>query len=871
MLNRLRSIAAALFTRTHVEHDLDDEIRDHLDRDIEDRIRHGVPPREARRQALAEFGGVDQVRERLRDEHGISITEDVARDARFAARRIVHNPRYAALVVLTLGLGIGAATSVFSAVDGVLLKPLALENPDAVMTIWQTRPAEGLDRDDFAPGVFLDVRERSRSLADVGGANPYGVSLSSESSTEHIESWLVSDNLLSMLGVKPLLGRSFEPQDFVSGAAPVVLLDYGFWQRRFGGDRSIVGRPLRLDGQAVVVVGVMPRGFQLPQRTDAWLPWTLNDDQRQDRFSSYIRVFGRLAPGATIEQARSELDGIAAALARQYPRSNTGVGLAVVSLEDHIVGSRRPLLFTLAGAALMLLVVALVNVAALHLTRLDRQRREIAVRAMLGASRGQLARPLVVEAALLAAIGGLVGVGIGWAGLQALHALGPADLPRLEDIRLDWRTVGAAGILAVAGAVVLALLPLLRVTSRGTGSRTVAGHRTATRGRRVVVGAQIALGLVLLVGTSLLARSFLLVLSADRGYRTDHVLSFTTWVYDEYPDGARRLEFVRSVLDQLAAVPGVQSVSMGSALPMAEEITGERVDVIPVGTAGLPGEERTARGTVVWPTYFTTLGMSLRSGRLLELTDDGRAAPVVLVNEAFVRRYFNGEDPVGRTVRLGLMGRPVERLVVGVVADTRHVRLDAPPDPGVFIPWAQQPLASLTFIARTQTDPGALAPIVTRLMYDLDPRVGLARVATLDGLVDQRLRERRFLLVLLAAFSFAATLVATVGVFGVMSQAAAERGREIGVRMALGASPRTILVEFIAEAGWMTAVGLIAGLAIAVVATRAITRFLYEVAPFDLASVAVAVSVVLVLSLIATLLPGWRAAKTNPASALVES
>jgi predicted permease len=363
----------------------------------------------------------------------------------------------------------------------------------------------------------------------------------------------------------------------------------------------------------------------------------------------------------------------------------------------------------------------------------------------------------------------------------------------------------------------------------------------------------------------------MLVLSADRGYRSDHILSFTTWVYDEYPDGAKRLEFVRAVMDRLAAMPGVQSVGMGSALPMAEDITGEQVDVIPVGTAGLPGEERIARGTVVWPTYFATLGIPLRTGRYLEMTDDGRAAPTVVVNEAFVRRYFAGEDPVGRTVRLGLMGRPVERLIVGVVANTRHARLDAPPEPGVFIPWQQQPLASLTFIMRTQTDPGAFAPAVTRLMFDLDPRVAISRVATLDGLVDQRLRERRFLLVLLGAFALAAVLVAAVGVFGVMSQAAVERRREIAVRMALGAAPRTILGEFVAEAGWMTVAGLVAGLAVAVVATRAITQFLYQVAPFDPMSVGAAVLIVMLLALFAAFLPGRRAAKTDPAGVLHES
>ena len=866
------SFIRSLFTRSAVEQEFDDEIRDHLERDIVDRMKRGATAREARRQAIADLGGVDNVREQLRDEHGISILEDLGRDTRFAARRLARNPRYAVLIVLTIGLGIGAATAVFSAVDGVLFKPLSLTDPNAIVTMWQTKPADGIERDDFPPGTWFSLRERLQSFTHIAAANPYGVSFTDGASTEHAEAWLLSDDYLTMLGAKTHLGRLLEPRDYVPGAAPVTLLDYGFWQRRFGGDPAIVGKTLRMDGLSVEVVGVMPRGFELPEATEMWRPWILDDSQRQDRFSAYIRVVGRLAPGVTLAQAQSELNSAASRLEREFPRSNTGVGFSAVTLQDYLVGTRRPLLYTLLAASGLLLLVALANVTALHLTRLTRQRRETALRAMLGARGAQLARPLVAEATLLASLGGLAGLALGWAGVRLLHALGPTDLPRLAEIELDGRAVGLAIALALVAAMVLSMLPLWRIAHEGGGSgRTIAGHRHATRGRRAVVGAQIALGLVLLIGTSLLARSFVLVLSADRGYRTDHVLSFTVWVYDEYPDGAKRLGFVQQMIDRLSAIPGVESAAMGSALPMADEITGETADVTPPGSAGLPGEERAARGIVVWPTYFSTLGMSVRRGRGFEMTDDGRATPSVMVNEAFVRRYFNGEDPIGRTMRVGLMGRPIDRLIVGVVGDTRHARLDAEPDPSVFIPWTQLPLASLTFIVRTSVEPGTLVPVVTRTLYEVDSRVGIARTATLESLLDQRLRERRFLLVLLAAFSLSAVAIGAVGVFGVMSQAAAERGREIAVRMALGAAPRTILGEFFAEAGWMTAAGLVAGLAVALVATRALTRFLYQVAPFDPVSIAAAIGIVVLLALIASFLPGWRAARTNPARVLQDS
>ncbi|HEX6316858.1 MAG TPA: ABC transporter permease, partial [Gemmatimonadaceae bacterium] len=434
MWNRLRSFVRSAITRSRVEREFADEIRDHLDRDIADRIRRGIDAREARRQAIADLGGIDAVHEQLRDEHGISMLDDLGRDVRFAARRLRRNPRYAALIVLTIALGIGAATAVFSAVDGVLFKPLVLAEPDDIVTLWQTRPADGIDRDDFAPGTWLDVRDRARTFSHVAAANPFGVNLTDGATTEHVEAWLVSEDYLGMLGAKPFLGRVFEPRDFATGAAPVALLDYGFWQRRFGGDRAIVGKTLRIDGGLTEVIGVMPRSFELPQPTSMWRPWILDDSQRQDRFSAYIRVIGRLAPGATLAQAQSELSGIAAALEREQPRSNTGVGFAAVRLEDYLVGTRRPLLYTLLAAAGILLLVALANVAALHFTRLTRQRRETALRAMLGARGAQLARPLVAEAVLLALLGGLVGLALGWAGVRVLHALGPADLPRLADI-----------------------------------------------------------------------------------------------------------------------------------------------------------------------------------------------------------------------------------------------------------------------------------------------------------------------------------------------------------------------------------------------------------------------------------------------------
>ena len=870
MFHRLRSAVSALLSRGTIEKELDEELRDHIERDTAHRIAQGADPTRARREALARFGAVEATKDEIRDEHGITALDDIARDIRHAVRRAVRAPQYTLLVTLTIGLGIGAATAVFSAIDGVLLKPLPYAEPDELVTLWQTRPAEGIEQDDLAPGTFLDIQSRARTLRQVTAANPWGVSLATPGRTEYVEAWQVTPDFLPMLGVRPHLGRSLEPADFTTGAAPVVLLDYGYWQQRLGGDPAVLGATLALDGNAVTVVGVLPRGFDLPEPAGLWMPWVLGEDQATDRFSTYIKVYGRLADGATPSSAQAELNGLAGVLAREHPRSNAGVGFALVPLREHLVGLNRTLLYTLMGAAAILLVVSLTNVAALHLTRLARGRRESAIRTALGATRGQLFRPLVAEALVLGLLGGLVGLGLAWGGVRVLHALGPEDLRRLGTIAVDWRAILAAGALALLTAVTLALLPAFRLTSGHWGGRTVAGSRLSTRGRRAVVGAQMALGLVLLIGTTLLARSFYLVLTAERGYQSENVLSFSVWVYDEYPDPAARYAFVQRTVERLAALPGVEMASMGSALPLADDITGTQADVIPAGTAVVPGEERTSRATVVWLSYFETLGIPLRAGRVFAEGDDGGGERVIVVNESFARRFLPGKDPVGEMVQVGLMGRAVERRIIGVVADTRDVQLDAPPGPAVFIPWTQQPLGALTFVVRSSVDAATLAPAVTRTLYEIDPQLGIARIATLDALVDLRMSQRRFLMVLVAAFALAAVAIATVGVFGVMSQAVAERGREIAVRMALGAGPRTIVKEFLAEAGWMTAVALAVGLAIALVATRAIAGFLYGIAPIDSLSLAVAAGLVVVLALVAAALPSWRAARTNPARVLQE-
>ena len=490
-----------------------------------------------------------------------------------------------------------------------------------------------------------------------------------------------------------------------------------------------MGQRVNFDGVTHTIVGVMPPTFIYPERTNLWLPWVLDSTEQVERFATYIKVFARLAPGASISDAQSEMTTIAAHLEREYPRSNTDVGASVESLSDVIIGDQGPLLWTLLMAAVVLLIVTVVNVASLQLTRLDRQERETGVRLALGARRMAVVRPLLVESLMLCLAGGLVGAALAWGSLRTLQALSLVDLVRFAEVTLDWRALlVAAGFSTLAG-MAIAAVSARRAWGADVGSlsgmRGTAGTHAGTRLRRAAVAGQLALALVLLIGAGLLVRSFREILSQDQGFSTAGTLSFSMWVYDEFPETPQREAFVRQVIERLQQLPGVDRVGMGSALPLADDITGEEADIIIDGAAVREGVEQRARGIVVWPGYFETLGTPLRRGRPFTAADAANAERVILVNEAFVRRFSPDRDPIGRQITVGLMGRPVPRRIVGVVGDTRHARLDGPPEPGVFIPWQQQPLGALNFIVHTQGDPSLVATSVARTMYEVDRRLAI--------------------------------------------------------------------------------------------------------------------------------------------------
>jgi putative ABC transport system permease protein len=873
------------FLRPDVDADVDEELGFHLEMRAQEYQARGVPAEEARRLARARFGDVAGVarwlrhhdRRRAGARQRRETVDEIRRDARYALRTLGRRRGFTAVVVLTLALGIGLTSALFSVVDAVLLRPLPYHEADRLVVLWQHDRNAGNARDGVAPGNFIDWREQATGFTAMAAAEPYALDYLGQDGPETFKAWRVSEDFFGALGTPPLFGRTLRADDFTRGRDRLIVLGHAFWRRRFSGDASIVGRAVTLDGEPYVVVGVMPRAFGFPSQKDLWIPRVASrdgTDDRQNRRGKYLTVVGRLEPGVTIAQAQAALSAVARRLAAEYPRTNQAVDATVVPLREQVVGAARPALLVLLSAVALVLAVACANVANLFLAQALRRQREFAVRAALGAAGTHLARQVLAEAALLAAAGGAVGVAVAGATLGAIRALAPANLPRLDEIALDTRALAFTAGVAALTALAFASVPAWRVAHADPQQTLRGGDRGATAGagrgrsRRALVVAEVALACVLVVGAGLLVRSFAALTSVERGYHTDHVLAISAFIFDVAQTDEKRAAFVRDVGDRLARLPGVRAVGVASALPLAERIGPEAATIGVEGRPPAPGAEPSVRAAIVTAGYFDALRIPLRRGRLFAATDDGGSVPVAVINERLAREFFPGEDPVGKRLVVRFAGPPVTREIVGVVGDVRHAGLDDEPEPGLYVAHAQAPSGRVIFVLRTKGDPAAMTRAASEQIRAVAPALPLYGVYTLDGLLDASLKPRRFNLLLLGAFSLAALALAAVGVFGVMSSATAERTREIGVRLALGARPGEVLRLVLREGAALAALGLAAGAALSLVAGRFLRALLFGVQPLDPVAFAAGAILILTAALVATLVPAYRAARVDPVIAL---
>lgn len=865
----------ALFQKRAVTHDVDAELAFHIDMETERLVATGLDRSTARARASRQFGDATRVREECLDERGVRPIDDFAQDLRIGARMLRRNPSVTAVSIITLAVGIAAATTIFSVIDGVLLKPLPYENAGRLVTIRQRAISSGA-LDDAGPGDFLDWQERTRTLEHLSAAVPYSMDHRTNQGMTSLPMWLVSSDFFTLVGTPARLGRTFQPDEFRPGSDRVVVLGDGVWRERFGADSGVIGRTVTLDGAPFVIVGVMPRGFAWPPGRDAWVPLTITADDRQIRRGGWWSVLGRLRPGTTVEGAQREMSMIASDLAVTYPATNRDRGVLVTPLEDAVLGDARRALSMLAAAVVLLLIIACANVANIVLGRSIARAREFAIRGALGARPSRLARQMLTEVLLIAVAGTTLGVLVSTWALDVVRVLGPRDIPRMDELAIDARVIAFASVTAILVTIAAGALPAAWVARGNLGEALKEGGRTSTSGPRtrglrsaLAIG-QVTLATMLLVGAGLLARSLVSLLRVQRGYDTTNVAVGTVQAWQHYRDPAGRAEFVRQAVERLRRMPQVSAVGVTSSLPLSPSIGAHEANFVLEGQAPpADGEWPPVHLAIIAGDYFGALKTPLHRGRLFDDRDRGNTTPVVIVNAAFAQRHYPRQTPaLGRRVTVRFMGTDVVREIVGIVGDMRHEGLHAVPKPTIFVPHAQSPTGALNFVVRGERDAATALRALRAELTSLNSAIPVEDPTTLDSRLDESLRARRFHLALLLTFSLVALVLAAIGVYGVVSHATAERTHEIGVRVALGAQARSIVSTVMSSGLTMVTLGVILGAIGAAAAGRALSGMLFETTTHDTVTYAAVALVILATSVLATAVPAMRATRIHPTEAL---
>ncbi|HEY7113895.1 MAG TPA: ABC transporter permease [Thermoanaerobaculia bacterium] len=795
-------------------------------------------------------------------------------DFRHALRSLANAPGFAAVAIGTLALGIGFNTAVFSVVDAVLLRPLAYARPAELVRIFDRNPSKEIGRFSVSPRNFADWREQNATLSGMAAFSGDDATLLEGREPERLRAEEVSPALFPVLGVPPLLGRTFDPGDEKPGGASVAVLSWSLWQRRFGGDPAIVGRTLRFEDARRLVVGVMPRDFRFPSRSaDLWFPLVLTEQNLANRGQHWLGALGRLKPGVPVAAAQADFDAIGARLAAAYPEKNSGWRQEIVPLSEAVSGDSRKPLRLLVVAVAFVLLLACVNVSNLLLARGLARRREVAIRTAIGASRGRIVRQFLAETFVLALSGGALGtVGAVWL-TAALVRLGGDALPRSAEISVDARSLLFALAAGLVAAALAGLLPALSASGsidcealRESPGRATSGRRAATL-RRALLSAQLALALVLLVGAALLLRSMRAALSVDPGFRPDGALvAELSLPESRYPGDERALAFYEALMARLRRLPSVSAVGTSIVAPMPGGIWQSYSVKIPDHPRP-ESEEISLLYRVVGGDFFAAAGIPLRRGRVFSAVDRQGAPLVAVISETAARRCFPGEDPIGRLINPGDR-TPAPRRIIGVVGDVREESPTSPPDANIYIPLAQKPWSEAAVIIRTKGDPEAIAPEVREQIRALDPELPLDTLAPLSEQVGRALAERRFLLTLLALFAILALTIATIGMYGVASRSAAERRREIGIRVALGAGSGDVLGLFVGEGARTAAIGWLAGLLLTLPAARLTAGLLFGVSAADPQSFTAVSLVLAAATVLANLVPAIRALRADPVAAL---
>jgi putative ABC transport system permease protein len=802
-------------------------------------------------------------------------------DLLFSFRGLRRSPGFTAAAVLCLALGIGANTAVFSLLNSVLLRPLPFRDPDRIVLIWGQMLANDLSQMPASGAEFLDYRDQTKSFSDVAAVVTRYVNLTGQDAPERLVAARVSASLFPLLGVDAALGRTFLPEEDRLGNEKVAVLSDGLWRRRFGGDPGIVGKKLMLSDQPFTVVGVMPPAFRLKIGAfdhELWIPIAINLESLPPRGFRGLDVVARLEPGISVEQANAEMDTVAANFQRDYPdvyTPDSGWGIDVVPLREQIVGNSRAALILLMGTVGLVLLIACANVANLLLARSTARQKEVAIRGALGASRSGLLRQFLTESLVLSLLGGACGLLLAYWGIRTVVALNPANLPRLNEVKIDGAVLGFTLLVSLLTGVLFGLVPALRAFKPDLQGTLKEGGKTSAQGagqqrlRSALVVAEVAIALVVLVGAGLLVRSLWRLQEVDPGFETKNVLTFQVYLSPtKYQDGPQQAAYTQRLLESLRQVPGVKAAGAVTGLPLGEvqfliEATLEQYSGAQAGEEATP----TLDWRPITPGYLEALGVPLQQGRLFNDLDHAEAAQVAIVDETLVRRFWPGQNPIGRRLRLAT-GRPdgsdVWRTVVGVVGHVKALSLEGESREQVYTPLPQSPFPYVSMALRTSSDPLQVADAARKAIWAVDPDQPVDKVQPMAQIVQGAAAGRRSYAVLLAVFAVVALVLATVGVYGVMAYSVAQRHQEIGIRMALGARPADVLGLVVKQGLTLGGIGLALGAALSFWSGRWVESLLFGIGATDLATFLGVALLLGGVTLLASYLPARRAARVDP-------
>ena len=807
-------------------------------------------------------------------------------DLRYALRMLIKFPGFSIIAIVTLALGIGANSAIFSVINTVLLRPLPFAHPEQLAAIWSSAPQRpGNQHEVHSYLDFVDLRDKNHTLASMAAYTGAGMIFGEGDDAADVAGLAATSDIFDVLKTQPMLGRGFSREDDKPGAARVIVLGYQLWQNRFAGDPKIIGREIKLGGRVHTVLGVMPRGWKFPvqrESVDYITPLvpviaTSMPIVFTHRGAHFLTVVGRLKPGVDFRQATADLQTIAAQLAQQYPDADAGRSEFVTSLQSDVVGDVRPALLVLLTAVALVLLIACANVANLLLARAATREREVAIRTALGAGRGQIVRQFLTETFLLSLAGGAAGLLLAWWSIDALIAFGPRDLPRANEITINSGVIAFTFGISILTSIAFGLVPALhasRASVSGSLKEAARGSSSGVHGNRlrsVFVVSQFALSLILLVGAGLLIRSFALLSAVEPGFNPNRAVTFwQSLSKTRYPQSEQQVQFFDHLLPKLAALPGIEAVGAVTPLPFGGDSRGITFTVVgqPSPPAGL---EPSASDLVIDKGYFRAMQIPLKNGRTFDTRDQANAKPVVMVNEAFAKKFFRNQNPVGQSLVVGAGPNDPKppREIVGIVGTSRHDTLTEEGDPELYIPYQQEPSPQMDLVLRTSlTNDTNLETMVRRAVHEVDAQNFVPKPRALRELLSQTLAQPRFNMALLGVFAGVAVILAAVGIYGVIAYSVSQRTKEIGIRMALGAQRADMLQMILRQSLWMVAIGIVVGLAGALAATRLMAALLFGVGTSDIFTYSTVILLLGGAALFASFIPARRAMKVDPMVAL---